>query len=291
MEIDFRTGTYTTVFTAATQTLPYGEQSWNVFADRFVGNYSVSGRKDELERALSLENIKLALSTDGKYRVYGGKIPGKEQEGYKELVFTSSENPEVAILSIIDFSRIADYYHKTIRHVKDGFGHDNITGAYNRDYYETNLKNLRMNGGVAIVDIDDFKLCNDIYGHDTGDLALSETSRIIMENLSENDMLIRYGGDEFLIIMPDASADNLENTLERIRTAINSVRYRKLGNMQLSVSVGGVIENGGVLESAVYRADRIMYLAKNHKNEVMTERRLAKIPTEITEENMKNSLY
>ena len=151
LEIDFRTGTYTTVFTAATQTLPYGEQSWNVFADRFAENYSLSGRKDELERALSLENIKPALSTDGRYCVYGGKIPGKEPGGCKELVFTSSENPEVAILSIIDFSRIADYYHKTIRHVKDGFGHDNITGAYNRDYYETNLKNLRMNGGVILI--------------------------------------------------------------------------------------------------------------------------------------------
>lgn len=109
-EIDFRTGKYTTVFTAATQTSPYGEQSWNAFADRFAGNYSVSGRKDELERALSLENIKMALSADGKYHVYGGKIPGKEQKGYKELIFTSSENPEVAILSIIDFSCIADVY-------------------------------------------------------------------------------------------------------------------------------------------------------------------------------------
>ena len=89
---------------------PYGEQSWNAFADRFAGNYSVFGRKDELERALSLENINMALSADGKYRVYGGKIPGKEQKGYKELIFTSSENPEVAILSIIDFSCIADVY-------------------------------------------------------------------------------------------------------------------------------------------------------------------------------------
>lgn len=289
-EIDFKTGKYTTVFTAATQTSPYGEQSWNAFADRFAGNYSVSGRKDELERALSLENIKMALSADGKYRVYGGKIPGKEQKGYKELIFTFSENPETAILSIIDFSRIADYYHKTIRHMKDEFRHDNITGTYNRDYYETNLKNLRLNGGVAIIDIDDFKIFNDTYGHNTGDIALSETSRIIRENLSENDMLIRYGGDEFLIIMPDVSVDNLENTLERIRTAISSVRHWSLGNMRLSVSVGGVIENGGVLENAVYRADRVMYLAKNHKNKVMTERRLAKIPTEITEENTEKQL-
>ena len=289
-EIDFRTGKYTTVFTAATQTSPYGEQSWNAFADRFAGNYSFSGRKDELERALSLENIKMALSADGKYRVYGGKVPGKEQKGYKELIFTSSENPETAILSIIDFSRIADYYHKTIRHMKYEFRHDNITGTYNRDYYETNLKNLRMNGGVAIIDIDDFKIFNDTYGHNTGDLALSETSRIIRENLSENDILIRYGGDEFLIIMPDVSVDNLENTLERIRTAISSVRHRSLGNMRLSVSVGGVIENGGVLENAVYRADRVMYIAKNHKNKVMTERRLAKIPTEITEENTEKQL-
>ena len=84
-----------------------------------------------------------------------------------------------------------------------------IRDSYNRDYYETNLKNLRINGGVAIIDIDDFKIFNDTYGHNTGDLALSETSRIIRENLSENDMLIRYGGDEFLIIMPDVSVDKM----------------------------------------------------------------------------------
>ncbi|UKI38241.1 MAG: hypothetical protein L6V93_09905 [Clostridiales bacterium] len=62
-----------------------------------------------------------------------------------------------------------------------------------------------------------------------------------------------------------------------------------MGNMRLSVSVGGVIENGGVLENAVYRADRVMYLAKNHKNKVMTERRLAKIPRKLQKKIQKKT--
>lgn len=290
LEINFKTGTYTTVFTATTQKLPFGEQSWDMFAEHFAENYSTSGRKRELLQALNLESIKMALVTCGKYYVYGGKFRA-ESEGHKELVFTLCEKPDTAILSIIDFSSIADYYHNAIQHVKDEFEHDNITGAYNRDYYETNLKSLHINGGVAIIDIDDFKLCNDTYGHDVGDLALSETSRIIKENLSEKDVFIRYGGDEFLIILPDTSTDSLESILEKIRFEINSIRHKNFGNMRLSVSVGGVIANGEeALAEAVYRADRIMYLAKNHKNKVMTERRIAKIPKKAAEKNAEKQL-
>lgn len=92
LEIDFRTGTYTTVFTAATQTLPYGEQSWNVFTDRFAGNYSVSGRKYELERALSLENIKLALSTDGNIVFTAKKSPAKNRKDIRNSFLLPPKN-------------------------------------------------------------------------------------------------------------------------------------------------------------------------------------------------------
>lgn len=288
--IDFNKGTYTAVFVSAEYSMLRGEHSWSDFAEHFAENYTFSGRKNEMKKALSPETVKAALSNTGKYRVYGGKVPGKEREGYKELIFTLSDETDVVILSIIDFSRIADYYHKTIKSMKNEFRCDNITGAYSRDYYEINLKNLRMNGGVAVIDIDDFKLCNDMYGHDMGDFVLSEIAGIIKDNLSEKDMLIRYGGDEFLVVLPDASADNLESVLEKIRIAVNSVRHKSFGNMRISVSVGGVIEKGGTLAGAVYRADRFMYLAKNHKNTVMTDRRVLKNPAETPEDNREKQL-
>lgn len=290
LQIDFRKGTYKTVFSAAEQPAHCGEQSWDEFADRFVHNCAASGRKDELRKALEPECIKKALADGGKYRVYGGTVPFNEREGYKELVFTLSDKADTAVLSIIDFSRIADYYHQTIQNIKNEFQHDNITGAYSRDYYELNLKNIRISGGIAVIDIDDFKLFNDSYGHDAGDLALSEVSRIIKENLSERDIPIRYGGDEFLLVMPDASADTLEVILEKIRNGINAARCNGFDNMRLSVSIGGVVAQEQTLAGAVYRADRIMYLAKNRKNTVLTERQLATLSPEASENNTEKPL-
>lgn len=79
---------------------------------------------------------------------------------------------------------------------------DALTGAYNRRYFEEKIRKSTVSAGVAMIDLDDFKLYNDSFGHDTGDVVLITFVNIIKNCTRKTDMLIRYGGDEFLLIMP-----------------------------------------------------------------------------------------
>lgn len=71
---------------------------------------------------------------------------------------------------------------------------DALTGIYNRRYYEERIRNSNMSAGVAMIDLDDFKIYNDTFGHDAGDLALTTVVGIIKDNVRRTDMLIRMGG-------------------------------------------------------------------------------------------------
>ena len=183
-------------------------------------------------------------------------------------------NGRYAFLAISDFGSLADYYNEELRRMAEGTRLDILTGAYTRNYYETEMKHASFAGGVALIDIDDFKLCNDLYGHDVGDLALIETSKAIRSNIMEKDILIRYGGDELLLLLPEATPERMDSVLEKIRADVSEVKNGKLGGIRLSISVGGVKTDKGPITDAVYRADRIMYLAKRQKNTVMTDRKI-----------------
>ena len=183
-------------------------------------------------------------------------------------------NGRYAFLAISDFGSLADYYNEELRRMAEGTRLDILTGAYTRNYYETEMKHASFAGGVALIDIDDFKLCNDLYGHDVGDLALIETSKAIRSNIMEKDILIRYGGDELLLLLPEATPERMDSVLEKIRADVSEVKNGKLGGIRLSISVGGVMTDKGPITDAVYRADLIMYLAKRQKNTVMTDRKI-----------------
>lgn len=79
---------------------------------------------------------------------------------------------------------------------------DALTGAYNRRYYEDEIKHVKGKAGVAILDVDDFKLYNDMRGHHAGDMALITVVEVIRQYIRKTDKLIRYGGDEFLLLLP-----------------------------------------------------------------------------------------
>ena len=86
---------------------------------------------------------------------------------------------------------------------------DALTGIYNRRYYEERIRNSNMSAGVAMIDLDDFKIYNDTFGHDAGDLVLTTVVGIIKDNIRRTDMLIRMGGDEFLLVMPAKTCKNM----------------------------------------------------------------------------------
>ena len=149
---------------------------------------------------------------------------------------------------------------------------DVLTGAYNRLYYEEDVKKRMQTSGVAMIDVDDFKLYNDTYGHLTGDMALVTVANAIRKCIRKTDILVRYGGDEFILVLPGVNEDILIRKLQRVQQAIQHASIPGYSKLQLSVSIGGVISSNESIESAVSRADKLMYQAKTEKNMVVTEK-------------------
>lgn len=149
---------------------------------------------------------------------------------------------------------------------------DALTGVYNRRYFEDEIKNKTNTAGVAVIDMDYLKAYNDTYGHRAGDHALETMVNVIRQNIRKTDSLIRYGGDEFLLILPGISKESFNAKLKMIQKKVYDTSISDYGNLRLSVSIGGVITRSGEsIEEAVLRADRLMYFAKDQKNMVITE--------------------
>ena len=169
-----------------------------------------------------------------------------DQEGYDKLI-----------------SKLSGYNEKLYTDV--------MTGIYNRRFFEEKIKNMEDEAGIAVIDLDDFKLHNDTYGHSAGDAALITTANIIKKYIRKTDILIRYCGDEFLLILPSIKKHIFEDKLKLIREKIHDAVVPKYEKMQLSVSIGGAVFREGNIEDAIASADRQMYIAKNYKNMVVTE--------------------
>ena len=166
---------------------------------------------------------------------------------------------------------------------------DALTGAYNRRYYEDRLKNKIISAGVAMIDLDDFKIYNDTYGHDAGDQVLNTVVKVVRRCTRKTDLLVRYGGDEFLLIMPDIVENVFAKKLRQIQENIHSESVPVYNRLRISVSIGGVLTGSETIESAIRRADQYMYQAKNRKNMVVTETESRQSMKEMTAQKAANS--
>jgi len=150
---------------------------------------------------------------------------------------------------------------------------DPLTGLFNRRYLEetflreaTRARRKQVPIGIIMVDIDHFKKFNDIFGHAAGDLVLAELAKFFTVNLRGCDIVCRYGGEEFALVLPDA---NLENTFIRAQNMVELVRTLRLhfsgqalGQITLSMGVSAYPVHGEKLEDLLRKADTCLYQAK-----------------------------
>ena len=148
--------------------------------------------------------------------------------------------------------------------------HDALTDSYNRLYFEDALKDKTDPAGVVVLDLDDFKLINDTYGHQAGDDAL----RILVNAVTacvrnRNDALVRYGGDEFLLIFPHIPEHVFIKRLEQIRATVQALHMIEYPDLHLTVSIGGVY-GACTLDPGIRQADKLLYQAKESRNKCIT---------------------
>lgn len=147
---------------------------------------------------------------------------------------------------------------------------DALTGAYNRRYYEDQMAALGTSRAAAILDVDDFKQINDTYGHPVGDMALKAIVEATLSCVRSTDIVIRYGGDEFLILFQSIPKDTFAARLETIRAAVRSIVLEEQPELRLSVSIGGIYRDRDDMD-LLRKADELLYRAKEEKNAVRWE--------------------
>ena len=172
----------------------------------------------------------------------------------------------------IDYDRIFPYEKRSVL----SYGRrpvrllyiDSLTGVYNRRYYDEHFQNAENVQAIGMIDIDNFKYINDNYGHDVGDTVLRSVAQAILSYVYKTDAIIRYGGDEFLIIFYNIPADTFQKKLEEIRQYLDILGIDEYPEIHISASIGGAygIEKTKELFKV---ADSMMYQAKIRKNQVV----------------------
>ncbi len=150
--------------------------------------------------------------------------------------------------------------------------HDPLTDLLNRRAILQSLaKELAPSGDsgnrliVAMIDIDHFKIINDTYGHQAGDDVLIELSKFLKTNLSQHAILGRFGGEEFLLILPLSPKEDPLALLTGVCKVVEEIQMRtRAGTISVTVSIGGALANvGNSIDDIIGAADTVMYKAKN----------------------------
>lgn len=173
---------------------------------------------------------------------------------------------------VVTFLNITEAYQEKMT-LRNKVNHDVLTDAFNREFFNNNInyiiesyKNDDCVIGIGFIDIDDFKNVNDTYGHDLGDIVLQNLANLLKQKTREDDFAIRWGGEEFILLLKVKSEKSLFHILENIRIEIENTQICDFQN--ITCSIGGTIFKDNI-ENTIKIADENMYKSKrNGKNQV-----------------------
>lgn len=213
------------------------------------------------------EQADIVLEQDGEKHYYGVRI---------SLVSGKRKRILGRVITLNNISEQVELYQQ----VKEASMTDALTGVYNRRAFvekgETEIaRSLRHRRSLSVImiDIDDFKTINDEHGHSIGDNALVAVAQLCRQQMRSVDAIARYGGDEFVILLPETNAEDAYNLAERICQDVAQISFASETGAPCSLKISmGVAELGGkqTLESLLHRADKALYEAKRAgKNQVV----------------------
>ena len=143
---------------------------------------------------------------------------------------------------------------------------DELSKLYNRKV----INLINSTSGVVMIDIDNFKLINDNFGHHTGDYVIREISKVILNNIRSCDIGVRYGGDEILIAFNNCSEEIIEARINKIKDEVK--KNVKLPNCIITLSIGVAInEDNENINFLIHKADKAMYESKKNGKDLITK--------------------
>lgn len=221
--------------------------------------YDIWNRKECCDNCTSLKALrskswtsKLEVGDKGIYAVLSRYVCINGRDCVVELAFLMNDKADGPIKSSVPDKS---------NYLLVNFYRDSLTKAYSRVYLEDFMANLQLSDGVAVADIDGFKSINDIYGHPIGDMALKAVSEKIAMSIRKNDILIRYGGDEFLLLFKNIEAAEFDEILIKIKNAVREIKLEKAPDVRFDISIGGAY-HVYPLANAIALADNEMYKNK-----------------------------
>lgn len=184
----------------------------------------------------------------------------------------SNEEFITRLNSSLDQSRLYNENQKLIKKLEKMGTTDFLTQLYNRNYFYSVVSHMQAQAkrdnhmmGIIMIDIDHFKHVNDNYGHESGDKALKHVSELIHQSARESDVACRWGGEEFLVLVPKSSLTALVDFAERLRKLIEKspvVIEKTILEFSLTASFGVAIGKDESLETIIAQADRCLYNVK-----------------------------
>jgi diguanylate cyclase (GGDEF)-like protein len=191
--------------------------------------------------------------------------------------FVKVMNLIITLFTLFYLSNLYLIELKTTREKLDyNINHDMLTGLYNRRFFEGIMKRSKeekeTSYSVAMLDVDDFKKINDTYGHETGDRVLAAVSKCIEASLPENAVAVRWGGEEFVIYLPQVDNDRAMEILDVFRTKLSEqVIYHRGTRVSITATIGLCTgESIADYEEYIRQADEKLYWGKQHgKNQIV----------------------
>ncbi len=205
-------------------------------------------------------------------------LKGKMSEVAKSasgLLISLSATRVAIIVACIMIAYTSELGRKNIKRLEWLANIDGVTGVFNHRYFQSKLEEEVVTAGeknstlgMIMIDLDNFKKFNDNFGHKAGDLLLSKTSEIFMNETREKDIVCRYGGDEFAILLPDADAESILLVIERIRKAFCNMtgveeRFTLPDKVTLSAGYSLYPDFARSKDDLIMQADSALYQAKN----------------------------